>query len=47
MERKSERELDKNDPVAPIIGMLSSLRGKYTSVELQHKAKELWVKKKD
>jgi len=33
------------NPVALISGRLASLSGKYTSVQLQHKAKELWVKK--
>ena len=31
-------------PIALIDGMLSHLRGKYTSVELQHEARELWGK---
>lgn len=32
------------DPVKRIEGLLKHLRGKYTSVELQHQTKELWAK---
>ncbi len=32
------------DPIKLIEGIMSHLRGKYTSVELQHEAKRLWIK---
>jgi len=34
------------DPVNLIEGILSHLKGKYTSVELQHEAVKLWTKEK-
>lgn len=44
--REEEMTLPKvKSPVAMIEGMLSHLRGKYTSVELQHEVTKLWVKK--
>jgi len=33
------------DPIKEITGMMHHLRGKYTSVELQHEATKLWAKK--
>ncbi|MBI2138432.1 hypothetical protein HYU13_02500 [Candidatus Woesearchaeota archaeon] len=35
-----------DDPLSLIEGMLKHLRGKYTSVELQHEAVRLWATKK-
>ena len=32
------------DPIKLIDGVLSHLKGKYTSVELQHEATKLWMK---
>lgn len=32
------------DPIHLIEGILSHLKGKYTSVELQHEAAKLWIK---
>ena len=32
------------DPIQLIEGVLSHLKGKYTSVELQHEATKLWIK---
>ncbi len=32
------------DPIRLIEGVLSHLKGKYTSVELQHEAAKLWIK---
>ncbi len=32
------------DPVKALRGLLSELKGKYTSVQLQHEALELWGK---
>lgn len=34
----------KNNPVYLIVGGLAHLKGKKTSVELQHEAKRLWIK---
>lgn len=39
---KSETKV--KDPVAMMEGLLIELKGKKTSVELQHEAKELWAK---
>ncbi len=36
---------DVEEPVKLIEGMLSFLKGKYTSVQLQHEMKKLWTKK--
>ena len=33
------------DPLKLIEGKLSHLRGKYTSVKLQHEMKKLWLKR--
>lgn len=45
--KKEERRLPRvEDPVSLIDGILSHLRGKYTSVELQHEAVKLWLKEK-
>ncbi len=33
------------NPVKLVEGMLSSFKGKYTSIQLQHEAKNLWIKK--
>ena len=35
-----------DNPIKLIEGIFSPLRGKYTSVQLQHEAKSLWLKKK-
>ena len=34
-----------DDPFDLVIGILGHLRGKKTSVQLQHEAKDLWAKK--
>jgi len=40
-----DRELPKiKDPIEAISGIMKKLRGKYTSVELQHEASQLWAK---
>ena len=36
---------DVGDPVKLIEGMFLPLKGKYTSVQLQHESKKLWIKK--
>jgi len=42
---KEDEELPRvKDPIKLIEGIMSHLRGKYTSVELQHEAKKLWIK---
>lgn len=33
-----------NDPIESIRGMMKHLKGKITSVELQHEASKLWIK---
>ena len=33
------------DPFKKLRGCMKHLKGKYTSVELQHEAKQLWIKK--
>lgn len=33
-----------NDPIESISGMMKHLKGKITSVELQHEASKLWIK---
>mgnify|MGYP001619976923 CR=1 FL=1 len=42
-EQNSNLPIVKN-PIKLIEGTLSHLRGKYTSVELQHEASKLWIK---
>ena len=45
--REEEKKLPQVDnPVSLIDGILSHLKGKYTSVELQHEAVKLWLKEK-
>ncbi len=49
--KKWMKEFDKplpkvKDPIKSIRGMMQNLRGKYTSVELQHEAVKTWAKKK-
>lgn len=45
--REEDKQLPKfKDPVKKIEGMMQRLKGKYTSVELQHEATKLWAKKK-
>ncbi|MBS3150153.1 hypothetical protein J4455_05725 [Candidatus Woesearchaeota archaeon] len=51
---RSELKMEENgklpkfkDPVKKIVGMMHHLKGKYTSVELQHEATKLWAKKKN
>ena len=34
------------DPLKSLYGAMKHLRGKYTSVELQHEAMKLWAKKR-
>ncbi|MBI4140983.1 hypothetical protein HY485_04055 [Candidatus Woesearchaeota archaeon] len=43
-ERKNKKLPHLKDPMKGIRGVLKHLRGKYTSVELQHQTKELWAK---
>ena len=44
--KTEEKPLPKvKDPIALLEGCLAHLKGKYTSVELQHEAKKLWLKK--
>jgi len=43
--QKSNKMPKVEDPFKLVGGMLSHLRGKTTSVELQHEAKKLWAKK--
>ncbi len=41
--REQKKELPKSEnPIALIDGILSHVKGKFTSVELQHEAKKLW-----
>ena len=43
--REESGQLPKvKDPIKLIEGVLSHLKGKYTSVELQHEASKLWIK---
>ena len=42
--RKQEGVKEVENPVKLIEGIFSSLKGKYTSVQLQHEAKDLWTK---
>ncbi len=43
--RQQNQGLQKvKDPCKLIDGMLSHLKGKYTSVQLQHEAAKLWIK---
>ncbi len=42
--RMSGSETKIKDPVAMMEGLLVELKGKKTSVELQHEAKKLWAK---
>ena len=43
---KQNNVRDSGDPVKLIEGMLLPLKGKYTSLQLQHEAKDLWTMKK-
>lgn len=44
--KSEEKPLPKlKDPFKNIRGCMKELKGKYTSVELQHEAKNLWPKK--
>ena len=45
MSRQSTRVPKVKDPFKLVRGMLSDLKGKTTSVELQHEAVKLWAKK--
>ncbi len=42
--RLTKSETKVKDPIAMMEGLLIELKGKKTSVELQHEAKELWAK---
>ena len=45
--KDEDKQLPKfKDPIKKIEGMMKHLKGKYTSVELQHEATKLWAKKK-
>lgn len=49
--RKWIKEEDRNipkleDPINAVRGMMKNLRGKYSSVELQHEGWKLWIKKR-
>ena len=44
--KTEERTLPKvKDPFKNLRGCMKHLKGKYTSVQLQHEAKQLWLKK--
>ena len=46
MSMKKQNGIERvENPVRLIEGMFSKLKGKYASVELQHEAKGLWIKK--
>ncbi len=45
MSQQSTRVPKVKDPFKLVRGMLSELKGKTTSVELQHEATKLWAKK--
>ncbi|MBI4918318.1 hypothetical protein HY837_00170 [archaeon] len=44
IDEKEEKLPKVKDPIKLIDGILSHLKGKYTSVELQHEALKLWAK---
>ena len=43
--QKSDKIPKVDDPFKLVMGILSHLKGKKTSVQLQHEAKDLWAKK--
>ena len=43
--QKSDKIPQVEDPFKLVLGMLKHLRGKKTSVELQHEATKIWAKK--
>ena len=43
--QKSDKIPKVDDPFKLVMGMLKHLRDKKTSVELQHEASKIWVKK--
>ena len=45
MQQQSTRVPKVKDPFKLVRGMLSDLKGKTTSVELQHEATKIWAKK--